>query len=192
MRPIERGEILDLGAYEEVRDRHRKRIIALKRDRRIRVGDRVTIVFENRDTLVFQIQEMLRTERISSERGILGEIEVYSSLLPGPDELSATLFVEVTDPSRLAEDLHALVGIDEHVALVLGDRRLRARFEEGRQTADRLAAVQYIRLDVGADARALLADPAVPAALEIDHPRYRHRAELPAAMRASLLGDLSD
>jgi uncharacterized protein DUF3501 len=190
MNKIERSEILGLGPYEEVRGRFRQRIIDLKRDRRITVGDRVTLVFENRDTLLFQIQEMLRTERISAERGIQAEIDVYNELIPGPGQLSATLFIEITDSARIRDDLHGLVGIDEHVALVLGDRRLPARFEEGRQTEDRLASVQYIRFDLDPAGTAGLANPELPAAIEIDHPRYPHRTEIPPRMRVSLVDDL--
>jgi hypothetical protein len=191
MEKIQRSEILPLGAYEEIRERFRARVIALKRDRRITIGERVTLVFENRDTLLFQIQEMLRTERITAERGIQDEIDVYNGLLPAPGQLSATLFVEITDASRIREDLHGLVGIDEHVALVFGAYRLPARFEEGRQTAERLASVQYIHFDVSPAAAAALSDPSLPARIEIDHPRYAHGIDLPAPMRASLAADLA-
>jgi len=190
MKPIEQNEILGLGSYEQIRDRFRRRVIDLKKDRRIGVGDRVTLVFENRDTLLFQIQEMLRAERISSPRGVQAEIDVYNPLLPSADELSATLFVEITDAARIREDLHGLVGIDEHVSLALGDRAVRARFEPGRSTEERLASVQYIRFPVGGEARSLLLDASTPVALEIDHPRYQHRVELTAATRESLADDL--
>lgn len=190
MKKIEQSEILPLGAYEEIRDRFRRRIIELKKARRVSVGDRVTLVFENRDTLLFQIQEMLRAERITTERGVQAELDVYNPLLPDAGELSATLFVEITDSARIREDLHGLVGIDEHVALVLGDQRFPAHFEPGRSTEERLAAVQYIRFPVGDGARAALLDPKVAAALDLDHPRYRHRVELTQATRESLADDL--
>jgi hypothetical protein len=150
----------------------------------------VTLVFENRDTLLFQIQEMLRAERITSDRGIQGELDVYNPLLPEPGELSATLFVEITDAARIREDLHGLVGIDEHVALMIGGRHSPAVFEPGRSTEERLASVQYIRFAVGASARAELLDPAIGVALEIDHPRYPHRVELTRGTRESLADDL--
>lgn len=190
MKKIEQSEILGLGAYEEVRDRFRARVIALKRDRRISVGDRVTLVFENRDTLLFQIQEMLRAERITTEPAVQAELDVYNPLMPDAGDLSATLFVEITDSARIREDLHGLVGIDEHVALVIGGREVPARFEPGRSTEERLASVQYIRFPVGAAARAELLDPATKVTLQIDHPRFSHRVELPTATRRSLADDL--
>ena len=152
MKPIEQGEILDLASYEQIRERFRRRVVDLKKNRRVGVGDRVTLVFENRDTLLFQIQEMLRAERISAPRGVQAEIDVYNPLMPSAAELSATLFIEITDSARIREDLHGLVGIDEHVSLVVGDRRVPARFEPGRSTEERLAAVQDIRVPVGAEA----------------------------------------
>jgi len=190
MKKIDQSEILGLGAYEEIRDRFRARIIALKKDRRVSVGDRVTLVFENRDTLLFQIQEMLRAERITAEHAVQAEIDVYNPLLPDTGELSATLFVEITDSARIREDLHGLVGIDEHVALVIGDRHVPARFEPGRSTEERLASVQYIRFPVGPSARAALLDPATKVTLAIDHPRYTHEVALSPAMRQSLADDL--
>lgn len=150
----------------------------------------MTLVFENRDTLLFQIQEMLRAERITAEHAVQSEIDVYNPLLPDAGELSATLFVEITDAARIREDLHGLVGLDEHVSLVLGERRCPARFEAGRSTAERLASVQYIRFPVDPGGRAALLDAASPARLEIDHPRYQHVVELDRAMRESLADDL--
>jgi hypothetical protein len=190
MKKIDSSEILDLGAYEQIRERFRRRIIDLKKDRRISVGDRVTLVFENRDTLLFQIQEMLRAERITAPHAVQAEIDVYNPLLPDAGELSATLFVEITESARIREDLHGLVGIDEHVAIRLGDRAVPARFEPGRSTEEKLASVQYIRFPVGAGARATLLDAATPVTLAIDHPRYQHEIPLPAPMRESLAHDL--
>jgi len=189
MLKIDRSEILGLGAYEQVRDQFRRRVIELKKDRRVSIGDRVTLVFENHDTMLFQVQEMLRAERMTSERGIRDEIAIYNELLPDAGELSATLFVEITDKDRIREDLHGLVGIDEHVALVLGAHRIAARFEPGRSTEEKLSSVQYVRFAVPEEARRALADAAQPAALELDHPRYRHRTELSAGTRRSLLED---
>jgi len=190
VRKIRRDEVLPLGAYEEVRDRFRNRVIAVKVHRRVGVGDRVTFVFENRDTMLFQIQEMLRAERITGEREIQAEIDVYNDLLPGPREISATFFVEITDKERIREDLHGLVGLE--VALVLGARRILARFEEGRATPEKLSAVQYLRWPLDELARSALADPEVPARLEIAHPRYTHATDLGPETRRSLLDDLDD
>src|SRR5215470_80333 len=97
MKKVERNELLGLAEYEQIRQRFMARVIAEKRDRRVIAGDEVSLVFENHDTVLFQIQEMLRTERISKEPSILHELETYNDLVPGQDELSATMFVEIAD-----------------------------------------------------------------------------------------------
>lgn len=192
MRKIRRDEILPLGAYEEIRERFRARLIELKRHRRIGVGDRVSIVFENRDTMLFQIQEMLRAERISTEEKILEEMEVYEGLLPGPRQLGATIFIEITEAARIREDLHGLVGIDEHVALVLGPHRVPAEFEPGRSTDDKLSSVQYVKFTFTDEARKALGDAATIAKVVIDHPRYAAQTVLTPETRRSLLTDFDD
>src|SRR5262249_21766970 len=97
MKPIERGEVLGLADYEAVRDRFRARVIDEKKRRRVKLGDRASCVFENRDTVLMQIQEMLRTERITRDAGVLHEIETYNELVPGPHEVSATILIEIED-----------------------------------------------------------------------------------------------
>src|SRR5258708_15574595 len=94
MKRIERNEVLDIGSYEPLRETFRRRIIELKRVRRVAVGANITALFENHDTVLYQIQEMLRTERITREDAMLHEIETYNELIPVPGELSATLFLE--------------------------------------------------------------------------------------------------
>src|SRR4029450_1370249 len=93
---IARSEVLNFFEYEKVRAAMRERVIELKRRRRVTVGEHLSFVFENRDTVVFQIQEMCRVERITDDAKIQDELDVYNALLPGPRELSATLFIEIT------------------------------------------------------------------------------------------------
>jgi hypothetical protein len=129
-------------------------------------------------------------ERIDDPGAVQRELDVYNELMPGEGELSATLFIEIPELSRIKEELDRLVGIDEHVSLVLGDEAVPARFDPKQREADRISAVQYIRFALGPEQRARFADPAVPARLRIDHPAYRHEAPLPPAVRASLAADL--
>ena len=187
---LSRKDVLGPRLYQPIREDYRKRVISLKKDRRISVGDRVTLVFENRDTLLFQIEEMLRAESITEEPKIQEEIDVYNALMPTADELSATLFLENPRDADPKVELHRFVGLDEHVALVIGPHRVRAAFEAGRQEADRISAVQYTRYRLDAPARAALATAGTACAVEIDHPNYRHRAEMTDSMRASLAKDL--
>ncbi|HET6303171.1 MAG TPA: DUF3501 family protein [Myxococcota bacterium] len=195
MKPLAREELLDLDAYEEARAAYRDAVIELKARRRLAVGDRVSLVFENRETLRFQVQEMLRIERIHDPESVQRELDVYNELVPGEGELSATLFVEITESSRIRHELDRLVGIDEHVSLVLGDgadaEELPARFDPKQLEEDRISAVQYLKFRVPRRWLPRLADPALPARVRIDHPNYRCEAELPGLMRESLLGDLT-
>src|SRR6267378_460747 len=104
MQPIHFSEIKNLVEYEKVRDTMRARIIELKKNRRVSVGENLTFLFENRDTVLFQIQEMVRTERIVEEPRVQDEIDAYRVLLPGPGELSATLFIEIPDLVHMSQE----------------------------------------------------------------------------------------
>jgi hypothetical protein len=189
---IHRRDILGPRRYAPIRDEMRRRVIELKRHRRIVVGDRLSLVFENRDTLLFQIEEMLRAEGIVDEPKIQEEIDVYNTLMPTADELSATLFLEIPRDEDAREALHRFIGIDEHVSLEIGPHRVRAAFEAGRQEADRVSAVQYTRYPLDAAARAALQTPGTRLALVIDHPRYQQRVELSEETRASLARDVTE
>ncbi|HTM21786.1 MAG TPA: DUF3501 family protein, partial [Kofleriaceae bacterium] len=134
MRPITRTDIKGPAIYAGMRDDFRKRIIELKKSRRVIVGDRVSLVFENRHTLIFQIEEMLRTEGITEADKIQDEIDVYNEMLPGADSLSATLFIELPPDADRRRELDRLIGLDEHVLLHVGPHAVRARFEPGRST----------------------------------------------------------
>jgi diadenosine tetraphosphate (Ap4A) HIT family hydrolase len=194
MKPLALGEIVSLAAYEPLRPQYLERARAMKRPRRLGVGDRVTLLFENRETVRFQVQEMLRVERLVDPAAVQHELDVYNALVPGERELSATLFIEITELDRIKPELDRLVGIDAHVALVLGEgtaeRVVRARFDPMQMEEDRIAAVQYIRFALSEADVAALADAERRARLRIDHPSYRHEAEIGPELRAALLADL--
>jgi len=191
MKPLAIGELVGLDAYEELREAYRARVMAHKAHRRLAVGDRVTLVFENRETIRFQVQEMMRIERLRDPERVQAELDVYNELVPGEAELSATLLIEITDPAEIRAGLDRLRGLDERVLLVLGSRRVRARFDERQLDAERISAVHYLRFGLAAEDAAALRDPLAPARIAIEHPHYRATAELPAALRASLLADLA-
>lgn len=196
MRPLEREDLVDLEAYPSLRSDYRRAVIAHKRARRMSVGDHVTLLFEDRETLRFQVLEMLFVERIGDATRIQNELDVYNELIPGERELSATLFVEITEPGRIRPELDRLIGIDEHVALEIseGDDRqvVPARFDTKQMEEDRLSAVQYIRFTLDEKQAALFCDPALPAWIRIDHPNYAQRASIAPEVRASLVAGLAD
>lgn len=175
--------------YEKTREEVRARIIRVKAPRRIAIGDSVTLLFENRETLRYQIQEMLRAESIDSPAGIQEQLDVYNGLLPSDGELSATLMIDVTDEKRIAETLRRLIGLDERLFLRFGAHELRAVFEGGRSDGKRISAVQFIRFQLDPDSRqAFLSAPAVR--LELRHPDYQAAVDLGPESLASLRADL--
>lgn len=181
-------DLWPLAVYEGVRDAFRKEVIAAKKERRVQVGPSMTFVFENRLTVKFQVQEILRIERIADPAQVLEELEGFNSMLPGKGELSATLMIELTGgDAEVKAQLARLFGLRDHVWLEVGGVRHRGELEPNREEPGRVSAVQYVRFPVP-DAEALLRGPAI---LAIDHPAYRHRVELSEAARRSLGQDLT-
>jgi hypothetical protein len=192
MKKVTLDEVMGLERYEQARDESRRRIIALKKHRRVAVGDQVTFVFENHDTMWFQIHEMLRAEHLSDLDRVRDELEVYNALIPEAGELSATMLIEITEESRIRERLVSLIGIDEAVTMEIGDGlRVRGEFEAGRSKEDKLSAVQYVRFHFDDAARRVFAEGKQPVRLVINHPNYRHEAIIDDAVRRSLAQDLA-
>ena len=195
MRPLRRFEIVPLDRYGPLRDAYRERVIAYKRTRRVALGEHATLLFEDRETLRFQVQEMLWVERISEPAKVQAELDVYNELMPGEGELSATLFLEITEASEIRPTLERLVGLDRNLLLVLGEDpdalRIPAQFDSRQLEAARISAVQYVRFALDAPARERFAGPRVRARLRVEHPHYRREEELPPAVRAALVSSLA-
>jgi hypothetical protein len=188
---VSRDDIVDLNAYDKARDATIDRIIALKKLRRVHLGDRVSLAFECRETVIFQVQEMLRVERIFEERRIQDEIDVYNEIMPGNGELSATLFIEITSQDRVATDLNSLMGIEECLWLEVGDEhRLQAWFEPGHSKEDKISAVHYVRFKLTPGMRAAFV-PGAPVVITLDHPHYHARTELAREQVTELARDLA-
>jgi len=186
-------DVLNFFEYEKVRAEMRGRVIDLKRVRRVPVGQHLSFVFENRDTVLFQIQEMCRVERITDDARIQDEIDVYNALLPGPGELSATLFIEITDKAQIQPVLDRFMGIDAGptVWIQVGkDFAVRGEFEAGHSDEEKgkLSAVHFVRFAFPPEAVRAFADS--PVHLVVDHAAVRARVELPAETKAQLLQDL--
>jgi hypothetical protein len=190
--PIDASDVLNIYEYEKVREALRRRVIDLKRRRRVSVGRHLSFVFENRDTVLFQIQEMCRAERIVDQARIADEVEVYSSLLPGPGELSATLFIEIEEKSQIQPILDELVGIDTRdcVRMRVGDEEIVGEFEPGHSDQERgkLSAVHFVRFRLTPTARQRFRSADVW--LIVDHPNERARTRLTEETKASLAEDL--
>ncbi|HEX6568700.1 MAG TPA: DUF3501 family protein [Acidimicrobiales bacterium] len=186
-------DISDLRAYERERDEFRRDVIALKRRRRVALGEFVTLLFENAQTIHFQIQEMARAEKLISDEAIETELRIYNPLIPEPGQLCATLFIELTSKDALLAWLPKLVGIERSVALRLADGELvRAVVDEDhaeKLTREEItASVHYVRWELTPDQVERLA--AGGATLVADHPDYRAEAALAGETVAELAADL--
>jgi hypothetical protein len=192
MKTIDRSEVLAMGEYEAIRPHFRARVIDQKKQRRAELGEHMSVVFENRDTVLLQIQEMIRTERISADAAIQHEIATYNELVPAEDELSMTLFIEIADREARDAMLTRCAGMESCVWLVVDGSRAQARASErDGQIATRTTAVQYYKVPLGPLAARLRDGGARSVAVEVDHPSYRARTELSPAVVAQLRADLT-
>lgn len=193
MKPVERSEILPLEEYERIRPHFRARVIEEKSRRRAALGDIMSVMFENHDTVLLQIQEMLRTERITKEQGIAHEIDTYNELVPADDQLSMTLFIEIMERDKRDRMLSALSGMEGHVSLEIDGETFvaKAGARDG-AVPERTTAVQYYKIPLGKEAAdKLRRGEAKTVAVIVDHPAYRARAELGPEVRTELAGDLA-
>lgn len=191
IRPVTLDDIMGLERYEKERDQIRSRTIALKKHRRVAVGDCVTFVFENHATVFFQVQEMMRAERTTDLDLIREELEVYNAMLPAPGGLSATMLIEITDMDQVESRLLELLGIDECVSLQIGPHRVPGEFEPGRSREDRISAVQYVRFSLSPEAIDAFLDESQAVSLQIDHANYRASTSIEGETRRSLAADLA-
>src|SRR5262245_17485851 len=150
MKPVERASLLDYVTYEERRDQIRAQVLAIKALRRVHVGGALTFLFENTDTVRYQVQEMVRVERIVKEADIAHELETYNELLGGAGELGCTLLIEIDDPAERAVKLSAWMELPWHCyAKLESGEKVYARFDERQLGEERLSSVQYLKFATG-------------------------------------------
>ena len=197
--PLTLDDIADLRAYERERDEFRRAVIAEKKLRRVTVGPVVTLTFESRLTVRFQVQEMARAERMTTDEQIQHELDVYNRLLPALGELSATLFLELTSEEQLRTWLPRLVGIERSIVLRIGSgadarlvRSVPEQEHESQLTREEVtSAVHYVRFPCTPDEVAAFAEG--PVTLLVDHPEYPEGSAgvvLSDVSRVLLAGDL--
>jgi hypothetical protein len=182
MKPVRRDELLDWKTYELSRSEVRAAIMEAKRVRRVHVGGVLTFLFENTATLRYQIQEMIRAERMTREQDIAHELETYNELLGGPGELGVSLLIEVPDEKERDRKLREWLALPRHLyARLTSGERVRARFDPRQIGEDRLSSVQYMKFDVRGE---------VPVAIGADLPGLTVETLLDAAQRDALAQDL--
>ncbi len=193
MQPLTRNDLYSLEEYAEVRPRYRAEILEHKKNRQLAVGPHATLYFEDRCTIQYQVQEMLRIERIFEAAGIEGELSAYNSLIPDGSNLKATFMLEYTDVEERREALQALHGVEERVWLSAnGGERVWAVADEDleRATDKKTSAVHFLRFELD-DASCRAIKSGAPLAIGIDHGHYRYRVDsLPQHLRAALAADI--
>jgi hypothetical protein len=191
--PLRLDDVLDLRAYERVREGYRSAVMARKRLRRIGLGPVMTLLFESFDTVRFQVQEMARVEKIISDEAVQVELDIYNRLLPGLGELSATLFIELTSDSELREWLPRLIGIEQAIGVSIDGDVVPSEPEAEHAAAltreSVTAAVHYVRFRFS-EARVTAFAAAEEVALVSTHADYPARTVLQPEVRKELLGDL--
>ena len=193
MKPLIQADLLSTADYERQREPFRSQIIVLKQRRRISVGPLITLVFENRETLRFQTQEMIRVEHILDPHKIQDELDVYNALMPGDGELSATLLIELTEQDRMKEWLDVFMGLDhgETVAIRAGSEQVFGLFEGGHSHETKISAVHFVRFRPTASLTAAFADLPQSVTLAVHHHEYHAEAPVPGSMREEWLSDLN-
>ena len=193
MKQLTQADLLPTADYERQREQFRSQIIALKQRRRISAGPLVTLIFENRETLRFQTQEMIRVEHSLESRKIQDELDVYNALMPESGELSATLLIEITEQDRMKEWLDVFMGLDhgETVAIHAGTEQVFGQFEGGHSHETKISAVHFVRFRPTASMTAAFADLRQPIMLTVHHHEYHAEAPVPGSMREEWLSDLS-
>jgi hypothetical protein len=192
MQPIRMKDILDKTTYENGRPDYRRRIMVLKNKRRVPLGNHATVHFESRETMLYQIHEMLRAEDSWTRPGAIeDELEAYNPIVPGDGELSATLMLEWDTPEERALHLAALVGLEDHVWLEIGEEApIKAVFDHAQMGVERVSSVQYIRWSLSERQRDAMAGDGTTLRISVDHPHYRARSVLAEETRRELLADL--
>jgi len=193
MKPLTPEDLLPIDEYERQREGYRSRIIALKQRRRVSLGPLITLVFENRETLRFQIQEMIRAERILESAKVKDELDVYNELLPASNELSATLLIEITDAATMKEWLDRFMGLDHGhtVAIMAGGESVFGQFEGGHSHETKISAVHFVRFHPSREMIGAFADLHQPVCLMVDHNGYRETVAVPGSLREEWLADLT-
>jgi hypothetical protein len=190
---IKREDLLSLETYARRRDQLRAEVMAHKKRRTVHLGEHLTLLFEDKRTILYQVQEMLRIERIFEDPGIQGELDAYNPLIPDGGNWKATLLLEYPDAEERRRMLGRLKGVERRVWVQVGDgARVYAIADEDleRENDDKTSAVHFLRFELPAEARAALRRGAA-LSMGVDHPQYAAHRAVDAQIRASLAGDLA-
>ena len=194
MKQLSADKMLNIIEYEKVRTEYRKDIIEYKKHRRIKIGPNLAIVFENERTLSFQIQEIMRAERIVHDEKIQEEIDIYNSIMPPKNGLSATLFIEVTQEDQIKPVLNQFIGLTtgKTIFLDFDAEKVFAQFEQGREEEDKISSVHYLQFKLDPSQVEKLADHNSKLKIGIEYNKYSYLVDLTNHTKESLYEDVSD
>nr|WP_197703010.1 MULTISPECIES: DUF3501 family protein [Thiohalobacter] len=192
MEKLTRDDLYSLEKYSEVRPEFRSKVLAHKKHRKVALGPNATLYFEDRLTMQYQIQEMLRAERIFEAEGIEDELAAYNPLIPDGSNWKATFMIEVSDPEERKQLLARLVGVEDKVWVRVGEHpAVYAIADEDleRETEEKTSSVHFLRFELTPEMVDAIRNGAGVSA-GIDHPEFPHQVELPSAVARSLAADL--
>ena len=193
MKLLSADKMLNIIEYEKVRSNYRKEIIEYKKNRRIKIGPNLAIVFENERTLSFQIQEIMRAERIVHDEKIQEEIDIYNSIMPPMNGLSATLLLKSLKKIRLNLYLISLlVLLQAKPFFLIFQEKSFAQFEQGREEEDKISSVHYLQFKLDASQTQILADHDSVVKIGIEYNEYSHSVKLTSHTKDSLFEDVKE
>ena len=190
---IDRASLMTLEAYARERPQFRARVMAHKKNRTVQLGEHLTLIFEDELTIRYQVQEMLRVERIFEEEGIREELNAYNPLVPDGRNLKATMMLEYPDPEERSRRLGELIGVGDKVWIqVEAHERVRAVADEdlARENEEKTSSVHFLRFEL-TEAMAQALKKGADLAIGVDHLRYTGKLEAPSAVRDALVKDLA-
>jgi len=190
MRKIQLEDILDIARYELKREEYRKKILDIKASRRIFIGRRITFLFENFDTMLYQVQEMMRAERIVREEAILQEINVYNDLIPDENQLSATMLIASGNKNDDFKFLSQMSGLQKHTFLEIDREKVYARYDDSQIDDERMSSVQYVKFNLSEGQVARFGNGSA-VFIGFDHKNYTEKYELVPEQKEILKQDLA-
>ena len=193
MKSLTADTLMNIIEYEKVRHTYRQDIIAYKKNRRISLGPNVMLTFENEKTLTFQIQEIMRAERLVHDKQIQEEVDVYNTIMPPENGLSATLFIEVVEEVKIRPVLNKFIGLTDRQSLYLdiNGEKIYAEFEQGREEENKISSVHYVQFQFRSEQKNNFTDSESKTKLGIDYKDYKYTETVPDGLQRSLCEDLS-
>jgi len=192
MKKLSLKDILDIAEYEKIRTEYRKRIMSIKNARRIFVGPTITYLFENYDTMHYQVEEMMRAERIVNDNDIMQEINAYNELIPDQHQLSTSMFIEINDKEKRTNFLKKVLDLPEHTFISVNGNNIKAQFDPRQGSSEQLSSVQYVKFNLSENDVKEFNNESSTIKLFFTHPEYSYEYQLTNEEKLILFEDLTN